>query len=96
MGTDKTALEEVVRDGSTGNDVTGSDRKYVLRMPGFFSRFISYYSNNASNMATGSDRRSLDPFGIPLGERMRNRKLRNILPVEWCAHVQTEVAQYLP
>jgi hypothetical protein len=33
MGTDKTALEEVVRGGTTGSDVTGSDRKYVLRTP---------------------------------------------------------------
>jgi hypothetical protein len=28
-------------------------------------------------MATGSDRRSLDPFGVPMGVRMRNRKLCN-------------------
>ena len=80
MGTDKTALEEVVLGGTTGSDVTGSNRKYVLRMPGFFPRFFSYHSNSASNMATGSDRRSLDPFGIPLDVRMCKRKLRNICP----------------
>ena len=28
-------------------------------------------------MATGCDGRSLDPFGVPLGVRMRNRKLCN-------------------
>jgi hypothetical protein len=28
-------------------------------------------------MATGCDLRSLDPFGIPLGVRMRNRKLHH-------------------
>jgi hypothetical protein len=28
-------------------------------------------------MATGCDRRSLDPFEVPLDVRMRNRKLRN-------------------
>jgi hypothetical protein len=61
-----------------------------------FPALVSYHNTSASNMATGSDRRSLDPFGFPLGERMPNRKLRNIRPVEWCAHVQTEVAQYLP
>ena len=31
-------------------------------------------------MATESDRRSLDPFGVPLDVRMRNRKMRNIRP----------------
>ena len=29
------------------------------------------------NMATGCDLRSLDPFGVPLGVRIRSRKLRN-------------------
>ena len=28
-------------------------------------------------MATGCDQRSLDPFRVPLGVRMRNRKLHN-------------------
>jgi hypothetical protein len=36
-------------------------RKYVLRMPCFFPRFFLC----SSNMATGCDRRSLDPFGVP-------------------------------
>ena len=31
-------------------------------------------------MATGSDLRSRDPFGVPFGLRIRNRKLRNIRP----------------
>jgi hypothetical protein len=30
-------------------------------------------------MATGSDQ-SRDPEGVPLGARMHNRKMRNILP----------------
>jgi hypothetical protein len=29
------------------------------------------------HMATGCDPWSLDPFGVPLGVRMHNRKLRN-------------------
>jgi hypothetical protein len=32
---------------------------------------------SSSNMATGCDLRSLDPFGVPLGVLMRNRKLHN-------------------
>jgi hypothetical protein len=32
---------------------------------------------SSSNMATGCDQRSLDPFGVPLGVCMRNRKLCN-------------------
>ena len=51
----------------------GPVRKYVLRMPGFFLRFFL----SSSNMATGCDLRSLDPFGVPLGVLMRNRKLHN-------------------
>jgi hypothetical protein len=31
-------------------------------------------------MATGSDRMSRDPFGVPVGVRMHNQKLRNIRP----------------
>jgi hypothetical protein len=31
----------------------------------------------SSNMVTGCDGRSLDPFGVPLDVHMRNRKLRN-------------------
>jgi hypothetical protein len=31
-------------------------------------------------MATGSDIRSRELFGVPLGVRMRNHKLRNIRP----------------
>ena len=38
--------------------------------PAFFS--LQY----SSNMATGCDLRSLDPFGVPLGVHMRNLKLR--------------------
>jgi hypothetical protein len=41
------------------------------------SRVFSYYSSSTSTMATGSD-----PCGVPLGVRMRNRKLHNILPRE--------------
>ena len=40
-------------------------------MPRFFPRFFL----SSSNMATGCDQRSLDPFGVPLS--VRNRKLRN-------------------
>jgi hypothetical protein len=32
---------------------------------------------SSSNMANGCDLRSLDSFGVPLGVRIRNRKLRN-------------------
>ena len=62
MGTDKTIFVEVVRGGTTGSYVTGSDvshvtgsdashvtgkdRKYVLRMPDFPLRFSSYYSSS--------------------------------------------------
>ena len=54
-------------------------RKYVLRMPCFFPRFFLC----SSNMATGCDRRSLDPFGVPLDVRMRNRKLRKTRSDRW-------------
>ena len=47
--------------------------------PDFPALFSSYYSST-SNMATGSDQRSRDPCGVPLGVRMRNRKLGNIRP----------------
>jgi hypothetical protein len=49
------------------------DRKYALRMPGFSPRFFL----SSSSMATGCDLRSLDPFGVALDVRMRNRKMRN-------------------
>ena len=39
-------------------------------MPGFFPRYLL----SSSNMVTGCDQRSLDPFGVPMG--VRNRKLR--------------------
>ena len=39
---------------------------------------------------------SRDPYGVPLGLRMRNQKLRNFRPVEWCVHAQPEVAPYPP
>jgi hypothetical protein len=42
-------------------------------MHDFFPRFFL----SSSNMATGCDRRSLYPFGVPLGVCMRNRKLCN-------------------
>ena len=48
-------------------------RKYVLGMPGYYPRFFL----SSSNIATECDRRSLDPFGVPLGVRMRNRKFHN-------------------
>ena len=37
----------------------------------------SFFSLSSSNMTTGCDLRSFEPFGVPLGVRMRNRKLRN-------------------
>ena len=40
---------------------SGPGRKYVLRMPRFFRVFFL-----SSNMATGCDPRSLDPFGVLL------------------------------
>ena len=59
---------EVTKSGS------GPDRNMFsacpLLTPGVF--FLS-----SSNMATGCDLRSLDSFGVPLGVRIRNRKLRN-------------------
>ena len=59
--------------GSDVSHVTGRGpvRKQVLRMPGFSPRFFL----SSSNMATGCDLRSLNPFWVPLG--MRNRKLCN-------------------
>ena len=39
--------------------------------------FSRVFFLSSSNMATGCDQRSLDPFGVPLGVRMCNRKLRN-------------------
>ena len=67
----------------TGSDFTGSD---VI-----FPALFSYYSSSTnvplrmtgSSMATGCDviKRHVTPKGVPLegwGERMRNRKLRNI------------------
>ena len=65
--------------GATGSHVTGRgpDRMYALRMPGFFPRFVSYNSSSTSTMATGSDPRSRDPFGV----RIRSRNWRNIQPI---------------
>jgi hypothetical protein len=70
----------------TGSDVTGSDAitGSMFCFPPRF--FLSYYSSSTSTMATESDLRSRDPSEVPLGVRRRNRKLRNIHPVEWCAH----------
>jgi hypothetical protein len=48
-------------------------RSMFYACPAFSPRFFL----SSSNMATGCDRRSLDPFGVPLGVCMRNRKLRN-------------------
>ena len=42
--------------------------------------------SSTSTMATGSDQRPRDPFGVPLGVRIHNRKLRNIDlvgPFDW-------------
>ena len=36
--------------------------------------FFSYYSSSTSTMATGSDRKSGDPFGVPFCVRMRDLK----------------------
>ena len=36
-------------------------------------------------MATGSDQRSRDTFGVSLGVRMRNHNLRNIRPNVACS-----------
>jgi hypothetical protein len=38
----------------------------------------------SSTMATWCDLRSLDPFGVPLGVRMRNQKLRNTRSSKQC------------
>ena len=51
-----------------------------MRMLGFPPRFFPYHSSSTSTRSTGSDRRSRDPFRIPLGVSMRNRKLSNIHP----------------
>ena len=45
-----------------------------------FPAFFSYYGSSTNTMAARSDRMSRDPFGIPLGVRMCNRKLSNIHP----------------
>ena len=67
--------------GATGSDVTENDVTEVCSAHAriFPVLFSSYYSST-SNMATGSDQRSRDPFGVPLGVRMRNQKLGNIRP----------------
>ena len=41
--------------------------------PAFSPRFFL----SSSNMATGCDQKSVDPFGVSLGVRMHNRKLCN-------------------
>ena len=41
---------------------------------------LSQELHYCSYMATGSDLSSRDPFGVPLGVPMRNRKLHNIRP----------------
>jgi hypothetical protein len=51
-GSDKVASLEETLSGS------GLDRKYVLRIPGFFTRFFL----SISTMATGCDQMSLDPL----------------------------------
>jgi hypothetical protein len=73
-GSDKvTSLEEAL-SGS------GLDRKYVLRIPGFFPSFFL----SISTMATGCDQMSLDPLRGSLCVRMRNRKLCNTHSSKQC------------
>jgi hypothetical protein len=68
IGSDKVTWPE---EALSGSDPTGSMfSAFPLFTPCVF--FLS-----SSNMATGCDLRSLDSFGVPLGVRIRNRKLRN-------------------
>jgi hypothetical protein len=63
-----------------GNDVTrGHNRKYVLRMR---NRYILYYYSNSTKYSTVVKVPWLPEVtkGVPLGVRMRNRKLYNIHP----------------
>jgi hypothetical protein len=66
--------------------------RLFLRFPALFS----YYSSSTSTMATGSDIMLRDPFWVPLGVRMRNRKLRNIRPNGTFSHEMTSSAVGLP
>jgi hypothetical protein len=60
-----------VRKWSWSEVCSAHDRLFP---PRFFS-FLS--SSTVVQLATWCDRRSFDPFGVPLGVRMRNGKLRN-------------------
>ena len=96
MGTDKTALEEVVRGGTTGSGVTGSDRKYALRMPGFFPRFFlttaivqvtwlpevteGHLTHSVFLWVIACATESCAISALWNGVRMCKRKLRNICP----------------
>jgi hypothetical protein len=67
----------------TGSDshVTGRDPIRMWHWPEVCSAhdrlFPPRFFLSGSNMATGCDRRSLDPFGVPLEVRMCHRKLYN-------------------
>ena len=92
MGADKTALEEVVRGGTTGSDVTGSDRKYALRMPGFSPRFFLTTAivqvtwlpevtfGHLTHWVSACATESCAISALWNGVRMCKRKLRNICP----------------
>jgi hypothetical protein len=68
-------LPEVTRSDMTGK---GLDRKYVLRMPGFFPHFVLTIA--VVQVPWLPEVTKGDPFGVPLGVRMHNRKLCNIRP----------------
>jgi len=85
-------LPEAAHTGSdvTGSHVTGRDpdrnRKYVLRMR---NRYILYYYYSSSTKCSTVvqvpwlpevTEGHVTPKGVPLGVRMRNRKLHNIRP----------------
>ena len=59
------ALVEMVQCGATGSHVTGSMFWACATNPALFSYYSSSTKSSTSSMATGSDRKSRDPFGFP-------------------------------
>jgi len=65
---DKALFQVMPPGGATGSDRVRMRNRYILYY--YYSSSTTY---STSTMATGSDRRSRDPNGVPLGVHMRNR-----------------------
>ena len=75
MGTAQLAFREVTGTGNHGRD--------RVRMRNNLPRFFSYYSSSTVVQVPGLPevtKGHVTPFGVHLGVRMRNWKLRNIRP----------------